>query len=661
MSEAALPRRLGLTARSLQAERLVEIPHWTERLVDAVTAPIIARMGKLRRRRLLAILPAVRVFASGYAAASDDALRAATAGLWLALRRKGGLDDLGAIGSSFALIAEVSARKTGKRHFPVQIMGGYALLQGHIAEMATGEGKTLTATLAAATAALAGLPVHVVTVNEYLAARDAEAMGPIYDALGLSVGLVRQGQNPEERRAAYRADITYATNKELAFDYLRDRIALGQRHGELRLRARRLAGDTGQGQDLLLRGLHFAIVDEADSIFIDEARTPLIISGPAAPDERIEMAPRALDIARALREGPDFTLHRSRRRVELTTAAMARLDAQMRTQDWRWQNAVLREEMVCLALSALHLFDQGDAYILRDGKVVIVDEFTGRVMPDRNWGEGLHQLIELKEGVELTRPRTPQARITYQRFFRRYCRLAGMTGTAHEVGRELWSVFGRPVTPIPTNRPIRRKVLPGRMLPDADAKWRAITDRCIQLHASGRPVLLGTRSVLASQTASDYLTRAGLPHQVLNAAQDGDEAAIIARAGEAGRITVATNMAGRGTDILLPPEVAEAGGLHVIMSERHEAGRIDRQLRGRTGRQGAPGSFEEILSLDDPLLVHSPYGRLAQRLHHVLGVGMLLSRLAQRKAEAVHQRMRHRLLQQDEQSGKLLSFSGRLE
>ena len=667
MSDGSAPAgalgRLALNARILQAERAVAAPHWTERLVDAFVVPVVARTGWLRCSRMRAILPAVELHADACRSASDEDLRAAATALRLRLRRKGGLDDRGAVGEAFALVREVSTRRLGLRHFPVQLIGGYALLTGHVAEMATGEGKTLTATLAAATAALAGLPVHVVTVNDYLAARDAEAMGPIYAALGLSVGLVRQGQGPDERRAAYGADITYATNKELAFDYLRDRIALGKRYGELRLRARRLAGDAGPGGRLLLRGLHFAIVDEADSILIDEARTPLIISGSALPDERIEMAPQALRIARELQEGRDFTLHRSRRRAELTPGGSARLERRLNTEDWRWQNAVLREEMVGLALAALHLFQPGEAYILRDGKVHIVDEFTGRVMPDRSWGEGLHQLIELKEGVELTRPRVPQARITYQRLFRRYRRLAGMTGTASEVAGELWSVFRLPVTPIPSNRPVRRVNLPGRVLPDAGAKWREITRRCAELNAAGRPVLLGTRSVAASQTASEHLAAAGLAHQVLNAAQDRDEAEIIARAGEPGRITVATNMAGRGTDILVSAEVVATGGLHVIMSERHEAARIDRQLCGRTGRQGAPGSFEEILSMDDPLLAHSPYGRLARRMSNLSGGrgGLVLLRLAQRWAERLHLRMRHRLLQHDEQIGKLLSFSGRHE
>ncbi|NYS26012.1 prepilin peptidase [Rhodobacteraceae bacterium 2376] len=660
MSEGVRPLPLGLTARCLLSERAVTVPHWTEKLVDACVAPVIARTEGLRARRMRRIIPAVEEFAGYYAAATPEEMREATAALRWALRKPGGLEDVGAVGSAFALVREASARVTGMRHFPVQLMGGYALLTGHVAEMATGEGKTLTATLAAATAALAGLPVHVVTVNDYLAARDAEAMGPIFEAMGLTVGLVQHGQSPEERRAAYRADVTYATNKELAFDYLRDRIALGKRYGELRLRARRLSRDQGPAGQLLLRGLHFAIVDEADSIFIDEARTPLIISGEAAADERLEMAPRALEIARTLRVGADFTLQRNRRRADLTPAGTAQLERVVAGEGWRWQNPVLREEMVTLALAALHLFHDGEAYVVQQGKVAIVDEFTGRIMPDRNWGEGLHQLIELKEGVEMTRPRVPQARITYQRLFRRYRRLSGMTGTAREVGRELWSVFRLPVVPIPTARPDQRRILPAQILPDADAKWRVITRRCLELQARGQPVLLGTRSVLASKLASEYLTRAGLAHQVLNAVQNRDEAAIIARAGAAGSITVATNMAGRGTDILIPTAVAALGGLHVIMSERHEAARIDRQLAGRTARQGAPGSFEVILSLDDALLQHSPFAALAGRIPGTRGK-LLASRLAQRWAEGIHRKMRHRLLQHDEQSTKLMSFSGRAE
>jgi preprotein translocase subunit SecA len=662
MSEAA-PLYLPLVARALQAEREVKAPHWTEKLVTAGLSHVVARAAPLRARRLRRILPAVERHAARIATLSAAAILQEARATGVALRRDRGLDDIARVGRAFALVREVAGRTLGIRHYDVQLLGGYALVSGALAEMATGEGKTLTATLAAATAALAGLPVHVVTVNDYLAGRDAELMAPVYEALGLRVATVLHGQSPEERRRAYRAHVTYATNKELAFDYLRDRIALGATRGELRLRARRFAGDPESTGALLLRGLHFAIVDEADSIFIDEARTPLLISGAAPPDERIEMAEDALAFATGLEEGRDFTLQRSQRRADLTRRGRDRAVTETARFGGLWGNEVLREEMTCLALAALHLFRRDEAYIVRDGKVQIVDEFTGRVMADRSWGEGLHQLVELKEGVEPTRPRVPLARITYQRFFRRYRRLSGMTGTAAEIAREVWSVFRLPVLRIPTNRPCRRVRFPDRILRDADAKWRAVAARCRELHEAGRPVLVGTRSVAASGEASAHLAAAGLPHQILSAAQDADEAAIVAEAGQPGRITVATNMAGRGTDILLGPGVEDRGGLHVLMTERHEAARIDRQLAGRCARQGNRGSVEAILSLDDPLLAHSPYA-VAGTARNWLG-GALAARWAMRRAqlraERIHRHMRLRLLRQDEQLATTLSFSGKPE
>jgi preprotein translocase subunit SecA len=443
MSDAA-PLFLPLVARALQAEREVTAPHWTEKFVIAGLSHVVPRAAPFRAWRLRRILPAVERHATRLDALPDAALRHEATATGIALRRDGGLDDVARVGRAFALVREVAGRTLGMRHYDVQLLGGYALVSGALAEMATGEGKTLTATLAAATAALAGLPVHVVTVNDYLAGRDAELMSPVYEALGLRVGTVLHGQSPEERRRAYRAHVTYATNKELAFDYLRDRIALGSTRGELRLRARRFTGDPDTTGALLLRGLHFAIVDEADSIFIDEARTPLLISGTAPPDERIEMAEDALTVAAALEEGRDFFLQRSQRRADLTRRGRSRATNETARLGGLWANEVLREEMICLALAALHLFRRDEAYIVRDGKVQIVDEFTGRIMADRSWGEGLHQLIELKEGVEPTRPRVPLARITYQRFFRRYRRLSGMTGTAAEIAREVWSVFRLP-------------------------------------------------------------------------------------------------------------------------------------------------------------------------------------------------------------------------
>lgn len=662
MSEIAAIGPVGLTARALYPERLFRAPHWTERLWNTVTGPAVTYTSWLRARRLWRIVPAVEGAADGYRHRSDNELLAEARRLRVELRCQP-IGDLPLTGRAFALVREVATRRLGLRHFDVQLVGGYALLQGMLAEMGTGEGKTLTATLAAATAALAGIPVHIVTVNDYLAQRDAGWMRPVYEGLGLSVGLVLHGQDPEERRAAYRADITYATNKEIAFDYLRDRIATGGRRGEIRLRAQRLGGDDSSTGRLLLRGLHFAIVDEADSVLVDEARTPLIISGEAEPDERALMGQRALALTDVLCEARDFVLHRHERRAELTREGRARSAELVQGEDGLWQNEVLREELLRLALAARHLFHEGEAYIIRDGKVQIVDEFTGRIMADRSWSEGLHQLIELKEGLEPTRPRVPRARITYQRFFRRYRRLSGMSGTAAEITGELWAVFRLPVVRIPTNRPVRRRCLPDRVHGNAEAKWKAVAARCAEFHAQGRPVLLGTRSVAASETASRHLTAAGLAHRVLNAAQDQNEAEIIAEAGLPGRITIATNMAGRGTDIRLGPGVADIGGLHVIMSERHEAGRIDRQLAGRCGRQGEPGSFEAILALDDPLLAYLSSGRLAAGLARRFGIplGRLLLLGSQRRAERAHSRIRRRLLRQDERLGELLAFSGESE
>jgi preprotein translocase subunit SecA len=655
VSETAAAPTLSLAGRAPYPERVVTAPRWPERLWHAVAGAAVTRGARLRTRRLWPIVPLVEDAAAGLSRLDDAQLRAQARSLSLALRGTG-IEDPARVARAFALVREAATRHLGMRHFDVQLMGGHALVRGMVAEMATGEGKTLTATLAAATAALAGTPVHVVTVNDYLAERDAAWMAPVYEALGLRVGVAQHGQRPEERRSAYRADVTYVTNKEIAFDYLRDRITLGSGSRELSLRVRRLSRG-GSGGEPLLRGLPFAIVDEADSVLIDEARTPLIISGEAAPDERVAMGERALELARAMEPGRHFVVHSQERRLELTRAGSRHAAELAWAEEGLWQNEVLREELVRLALSALHLFHPGEAYLVQEGKVQIVDEFTGRIMADRSWSEGLHQLIELKEGLEPSRPRVPVARITYQRFFRRYRRLAGMTGTAAEVARELWAVFRLELARIPTHRPVCRRVLPDRICADAEAKWRAIAARCAELHAEGRPVLLGTRSVAASETASRHLAAAGLPHRVLSAAQDRDEAAIVAEAGLPGRITVATNMAGRGTDIRLGPGVAERGGLYVIMSERHEAGRIDRQLAGRCARQGEPGTIETILAWDDPLLAH--LGAAGGRLPRVLG--RIAYRVAQRRAERAHARLRKRLLAQDERLGTLLAFSGPLE
>jgi preprotein translocase subunit SecA len=539
-----------------------------------------------------------------------------------------------------------------------------------VAEMETGEGKTLTATLPACTAALAGVPVHIITVNDYLADRDTKWMGPIYQALGLAAGTIKHGLDPQARRAAYRCDVTYCTNKEVAFDYLRDRIVLWDRPSEIRLQLERLYGGRSRVRHLVMRGLHFGIVDEADSVLIDEARTPLIISAEGDGYDEQSLYEQALGIAGKLAPGEDYSIRASERSLELTENGKERIEDIIRWDGRVWMNRQQREELVRQALVALNLFSRDKHYLVKDGKVQIVDEYTGRLMADRSWERGLHQLIEIKENCEMTKRKETQARISYQRFFRRYLRLAGMTGTAREVAGELWSIYRLRVVTVPTNKPLHRDYLPDRVFPAAGQRWEAVVKRISEMHSEGRPVLVGTRSVEASEHLSHLLSEAGLHHKVLNARQDQEEAEIIARAGEQARITVATNMAGRGTDIRLAPGIAELGGLHVIATERHEARRIDRQLFGRCGRQGDPGTSEAIVSLEDELAtvyVNKAFQWLASTVLRrpgtliARGIGKILFRRAQRKAERLHARMRHDLLKMDEQLGDALAFSGRPE
>ncbi len=513
-----------------------------------------------------------------------------------------------AVARSFALVRHLAQETLEQRHYDVQLIGGWALLRGMVAEMDTGEGKTLTATLAASTAALAGTPVHVITVNDYLARRDAEWMGPLYEALGLSVGVIVHGMELDEKQEAYSKDIVYCTNKEIAFDYLRDRILLKSNPSALHLKLEGLAASNGNAtreSRLLLRGLHFAIVDEADSVLIDEARTPLIISRQSNTEQERRAYETAFSLVDKLQSGKHYTLDRQERRVELTGAGRGKLEELGRSLGNVWARRKHREEMVQQALAARLLFVRDQHYLVKDEKVQIIDEYTGRAMPDRSWEHGLHQAIEVKEGCQLTARNEPIARISYQRFFRRYLLLAGMTGTAREVAGELGTVYGMSMLRVPTNRPLRRVELEDRVFVTSDERWKAVVERIREINAQRRPMLVGTRSVEASEKLSFFLMEAGLEHQVLNARQDEEEAEIIAGAGEVGRITVATNMAGRGTDIRLADGVGELGGLHVIATERHDAGRIDRQLFGRCGRQGDQGSFETFGSFEDDLVAHN--------------------------------------------------------
>jgi len=645
-----------------------ELPgeHWLDRAGEALTGRALRAL-RARPGRIDGIVERVAQIEDRYRGLSLARIGEEARELRRQLRRAGLRDDL--VAQAFALVRETAERVLGMRHFDVQLKGGWILLNGMIAEMETGEGKTLTATLPACTAALAGIPVHVVTVNDYLVARDCETLKPVYEALGITVGAATAEMDQRARQAAYACDVVYCTNKTLVFDYLRDRILLATGASTLHLRLERIYGAESRSRRLLLRGLHFAIVDEADSVLIDEARTPLIISAEVPPGDEAVVAAQALDLARQLEFGADFVIVRAERRIALTEAGHSRMVDLCKSLGGVWAGALRREELVTQALTALHLFERDDHYLVRDGKIQVVDEHTGRVMADRSWGQGLHQLIESKEDCEITPRKESLARISYQRFFRRYLHLSGMTGTGAEVAGELGSVYGLAVVRVPTHCPSRRILRADRIVDTEEEKWRCIAERVAQLHAQGVPILLGTRSVAASEVASRLLGERGLEHCVLNAKQDREEAQIVARAGEAGRITIATNMAGRGTDIKLAPGVAEAGGLHVILSERHEAGRIDRQLAGRCSRQGDPGHVEAILSLGDPLLAPFRGGSLEWLMRKGAMLGPRADEaakqrwidLAQRRTESAQSRVRRNLLKTDKQTGDILSFSGRPE
>jgi preprotein translocase subunit SecA len=573
------------------------------------------------------------------------------------------------VARAFAVCREAADRLLHMRPFDVQLLGGRVMLEGRIAEMETGEGKTLAAILPACAAALAGIPVHIVTVNDFLVLRDAAWMKPVYAFLGLSVGTITEGLAPEARRAAYASDITYCTNKQLVFDYLKDRLMLGQESRRLHLQIEGLHAEFPRTRRLLLRGLCFVIVDEADSVLVDEARTPLIISKVGDSAQEKQVYGEAVAMARKLASGLDFAIRPREREVDLTERGKRHAAELAEPYGGVWIGPRRREELIRRALSALYLFQRDKQYIVRADKVQIVDEYTGRVMADRSWERGLHQMIEAKEGCPITGQQETLARISYQRYFRRYLRIAGMTGTAREVARELWAVYRLPVVSVPTNRPVRRKRLPDEVYGTAEAKWAAIVEKVRALHAEGRPVLVGTRSVQASERLSALLEAADLPHRVLNARQDQEEAEVIANAGSRGRITVATNMAGRGTDIRLGPGVAELGGLHVLATERHDARRIDRQLFGRGGRQGDPGSFQAIVSVEDEI-VHEVFHGQAARLVKLLRlngprlprwIGAPLVGLAQRLAERRHAGIRGELLRVDDHLSDLLAFTGRPE
>ncbi len=511
---------------------------------------------------------------------SDARLCAKTDEFRLRLSKGETLDDL--LPEAFAVVREAARRVLGLRHFDVQLIGGCILHRGNIAEMRTGEGKTLVATLPAYLNALEGKGVHVVTVNDYLARRDSEDMGRVYRFLGLTVGLITHEMDFPARKAAYAADITYGTNNEFGFDYLRDNMVVSL-------------------DQMVQRPLHYAIVDEVDSILIDEARTPLIISGPG--EKSTDLYNVLANIVAGFKVGEDYTVDEKQKTVAPTEKGIAKAEKALGVQNmYDEQNGVDLSHQLMQALKARSLMIRDRDYVVKDGEVIIVDEFTGRLMYGRRFSEGLHQAIEAKEHVKVERESQTLATITFQNYFRMYDKLAGMTGTAKTEEQEFQKIYGLSVYVVPTNKPNIRIDYPDVIYKTRRAKYRAVVKAIEELHSIGRPVLVGTTSITQSEELSSMLKKKGIAHNVLNAKYHEKEAEIVADAGQMGAVTIATNMAGRGTDIVLGEGVAELGGLHIIGTERHESRRIDNQLRGRCARQGDPGSTRFYLSLEDDLM-----------------------------------------------------------
>jgi preprotein translocase subunit SecA len=548
-------------------------------MIGGVLKKIFGSQNERDLKRLAPIVDEINTFEPRIRKLSDAQLRDKTVEFRQRLENGEELDDL--LPEAFAVSREASIRTLGMRPFDVQLIGGLVLHQGKIAEMKTGEGKTLVATMPVYLNALLGKGVHLVTVNDYLATRDSEWMGQIYKFLGLTVGVIVHGLDDPERQAAYNADVTYGTNNEFGFDYLRDNMKFRQ-------------------EELVQRDLQYAIVDEVDSILIDEARTPLIISGPA--EKSTELYYKVNRIIPQLREEAHYTKEEKTRTVALNEEGVARVERLLGIENLYDPRNMTINHHVQQALRAHVLFQRDVDYIVKEGQVIIVDEFTGRLMPGRRYSEGLHQALEAKEAVKVENENQTLATITFQNYFRMYKKLAGMTGTADTEAAEFAKIYKLDVVVIPPHKNMIRKDFPDSIYRTEAEKFRAVANEIKELYGIKKPVLVGTISITKSEKLSEMLKRSGVPHQVLNAKYHEQEAEIVAKAGQPGSVTISTNMAGRGTDIVLGPGVVEVGGLHIIGTERHEARRIDNQLRGRSGRQGDPGSSRFYLSLEDDLM-----------------------------------------------------------
>lgn len=570
--------------------------------------------------------------------------------------------------SALAAIREAASRSIGLRPFTVQLAGALALYRGYTVEMATGEGKTLTAAITCVLNGWSGLPCHIITVNDYLAGRDPRWMEPVYDFCGVTVGCVIGDMEPAARREGYNHAVTYTTNKEIVADFLRDRLWLGNfQQAERRQIANLLGRSTNIERGLVMRGIHTAIVDEADSILIDEAVTPLIISRAFPNDVFTDACMVSNEIAGNLQPNVDYRIDERYKEIEINPRLKKELADRIKSSQAQFRGVSGHMELIQQALTAREFFHRDNQYVIQDGKVVIVDEFTGRQMPQRTWRAGLHQFIEAKEGLPMTTPTETLARLSFQRFYRLFHKLSGMTGTAREAIQELWDIYQLPVVTVPENRPCQRKIFPTRTFPDQESKWQAIVEEIIRLNQQGRPVLVGTRSVEASEHLASLMEKTGVWYKVLNAVRHKEEAGIVALAGERGAVTIATNMAGRGTDISLGKGVAALGGLHVIASECHEAQRIDRQLFGRCARQGDPGSARLFMSMEDEIVRrfvpkavrNAIQAQLEARFFGAQLAAAAAIRLAQSAAQRLAYRRRRGVLRMDTWLEDSLSFARR--
>jgi preprotein translocase subunit SecA len=602
-------------------------------MIQALAKKIFGSKNDRELRRLAPLVDRINALEPAYRELAAAGLQAKTAEFRERLDHGEPLDDL--LPEAFAAAREASVRTLGQRPFDVQLIGGIVLHQGKIAEMKTGEGKTLVATMPAYLNALTDLGVHIVTVNDYLAKRDTQWMGDIYRFLGLTVDTIVHGLDDDERRRAYAADITYGTNNEFGFDYLRDNMKFSL-------------------TDYVQRDFNYAIVDEVDSILVDEARTPLIISGPA--EESTQLYYLIDRVARQLKQDKDFTVDEKARSVLVTEDGVARAEKLVNLDNLYDPKNIEVLHHVNAALKAHNLFKRDVDYIVKEGQVLIVDEFTGRLMPGRRYSDGLHQALEAKEGVKIENENQTLATVTFQNYFRMYDKLAGMTGTADTEAEEFKKIYNLEVMVIPTHKIMIRSDYPDVIYKTAEEKFQAAVEEIKECHTNGQPVLVGTTSIEKSEHLSRLLKKDGIKHEVLNAKQHEKEAEIIANAGQLGTVTIATNMAGRGTDIVLGDGVVARGGLHILGTERHEARRIDNQLRGRSGRQGDPGSSRFYLSLEDDLLrifgsdrIKGLMGRLGmddgQPIEHRL-VSNAIEK-AQRRVEGHNFEIRKHLLEYD--------------